>query len=215
MTVFSYFSFTRYFEYWRHFMFYQKGYFYRLLLSCVVLTVFSGCASTSPIPITTSIIRDKVGEEKIPKFQYFLSTTITLELEPEKVNEASTVSRDGQLITRSRTVRERITIPENTPGLVGQGQYEKMMGGKDYLLKVAFEKKDRNLVIRFAQYSDGDNIKYNIFYNDRENNIIRYGEHNYTVSFDGDELPYLAIREREIHDVISKSRRASGLRKGE
>jgi hypothetical protein len=194
-------------------MVYQKGFFYRLLLSCAVLTVFSGCATK--IPITTKIIRDEVGEERIPKFQYYLSKTITLVLEPEKENEASTVSRDGQLIRRSRTVRERITILEDTPGLVGKGQYEKMMGGKDYLLKVAFEKKDRNLVIRFAQSSDGDDKKYYLFFNDSENKIIKYGGHNYTVSFDGRDPPFLQIKMKERHDNISKTRRASGLRKGE
>jgi len=185
-------------------MAYKKRYFYWLLLSCVVLTAFSGCATE--IPFTKSVIRE-VGEERTSEFQYYLSKKITLKLNTEK--SASTV-KDGQLVRRSQTVREQITIPGNSLGLVRH--FEKMINGDEYLLKVAFENTNDDSVIEFAQNYERDKEYYYILYNNTEKRIIKYGNDEYIVNFEGSDHPYLLIKMKEYNKETSKNRRIQGLK---
>jgi hypothetical protein len=201
----------------------RKKYSCWILLSCVVLAVFSGCGTTpeydtpvqkdikpaakesTPVPVTKNIInRVKEDDQKKPKdFQYYISKKITLTLDRSK--EQFTVE-SGELVITKRKRREQVTIAGNLPGLIYDDVTAKDVNG--YLLDVYFE-KDRNCFIKFHQFSPGDDSNYYLFYDD--NKIIKYGDDYYTVDFDGIDPPYLLIKMKSKDISDSDERMASGI----
>jgi len=187
----------------------QKKYFHCLLLSCVALTLFSGCASKTPI--TKTIIEDiaRPGVNKKPEdFQYYISKKITLTLNqtkfPLKVEE-------GILKEETNKIRKRITIPMNLQGTV----QSTVKSGDGYLLEVGFEKNHRDYLIWFSQKPTGDDEKYYLRFYDEEKFTIKYGDDEYTVHFDDNSLPFLLIEMKQSYTKNSETRTAKGWRLGE
>jgi len=210
----------------------QKQYFYWFLLSCVILTAFSGCPASTPLPIPTPpptptlsvakesrpipvtkeiINRVKEEDQKKPKdFQYYISKGITLSLAKSK--EQFTIE-SGELVITKRTRREQITIIENLPGLI----YTDVTATDDkgYLLEVHFEEKYPDCFIKFRQSLPGDDENYYLFYDDVQNKAIKYGDDNYTVTINGiDPIdpPYLLVKMKSNDISDSDARMASGVK---
>jgi hypothetical protein len=210
----------------------QKQFFHRLLLSCVVLTLFSGCATkyrppvpqkqpsaplapneSRPIPVTKGIInRVNVDDQNQPRprdFQYYISKGITLKL--VKLKEQFTVE-SGELIITKQTKRDEITIVDNLPGII----YTDVLrtDGKGYLLEVHFEEEFPNCFIKFHQLLPGDNENYLLLYDDVKNKTIKYGDDYYTVTVDGIDPvdpPHLLIRVKSTDLSSSDKRNAKGI----
>jgi len=220
-------------------MAYQKKYFYWFLLSCVVMTTFSGCAGTvpvipsdpltasntvsdpnskssetkdsTPIPVTKNIINrvmednDKKPNDRKPmEFQYYISKKVTLTL--AESNERFSIE-SGELIITKQTKREQVTIAGNLPGLIFKAVTATNDNG--YLLEVHFEDNYRNSFIKFQQMLPGDDEKYFLFHDDKK--IIKYGEYNYKVDYDGIEPPHLLIKMKSKDISNSDERVASGI----
>jgi hypothetical protein len=209
----------------------QKRYFFRLLLSCVLLTLFSGCATkyrppapvkskppvtneSRPIPVTQGIINrvneDDQNKPKPRDFQYYISKGITLKL--VKLKERFTVE-SGELIITKQTKREQITLEENLPGLI----YAEVprTDDKGYLLEVHFEEKFPDCFIKFHQLLPGDNEYYHLLYDDIKNKTIKYGDDYYTVTIDGIDPvdpPILLIKVKSTDISESDTRKASGIK---
>jgi hypothetical protein len=211
----------------------QKRYFHHLLLSCVVLVLFSGCATkyrppaapkpktaptvadeSRPVPVTKGIInRVNEDDQRKPKprdFQYYISKGITLKL--VKLKELFTVE-SGELLITKQTKREQVTIVDNLPGLI----YTELprTDDKGYLLEVHFEEKYPDCFIKFHQLLSGDDENYYLLYDDINNKTIKYGDDYYTVTIDGiDPIdpPHLLIRMKSADISGSDARMASGIK---
>jgi hypothetical protein len=167
---------------------------------------FSGCAST--IPITDNIIRDAGGVDNTPLFQYYVSKTITLDL----VDANNSVAIEGgQLVKRSATARKQITIQGSLPGLVRRhSNRSDDRRDLDPRLNVAFENYEGDPVLYFGKYRVGSEERYHILYADYP--VVIYGNDRYTVSYSGDDPPYLLIKMQQSSKSTKSSRRASGLK---
>ena len=81
-----------------------------------------------------------------------------------------------------------------------------MLGNR---LNIAFEDYEGTPVVPFAR--QGSAGRYEILYADRPNSIINYGGKNYTVNYNGSELPYLMVTIQETAIESDSSRRVTGL----
>ena len=161
------------------------------------------------IPITDSVIAEVGGLEETPKFQCYVSKTITLRM--SNIDPQANIV-DGQLVRTTISTRETITIEENTPGLI-LNYTQRPDANLGYSLNTAFEDAPGSPFIGFGKWptSLGPSGRYQILYTDADKLIINYGGTNYNVSFDGLEPPYLLIRLQEGATENVSSRRASGL----
>jgi hypothetical protein len=190
------------------FMACQKRHFYWLLLSCAVLTVFSGCASKTPI--TKTIIEDIAMPDvnkKPEDLQYFISKKIILTLNQTKL---PLKVEKGILKEETNKIRKRITIPRNLQGTVQSTE----KNGDGYLLEVGFENNHRDCLIRFSQNPTGDDEKYYLRFDDEEKFTIKYGDSEYTVHFEDNRLPFLLIEMNQKCTKKSERRTARGWRLG-
>jgi hypothetical protein len=190
----------------------QKKYLYWLLLSCVVLMALSGCVTTATqgkLNITKNIFQKvKDDDKKKPKdFQYYISKEITLKL--ANPNEHYAVKSGELVITRRTNPNKLVIIAESLPGIIYPGAAETDDYG--YLLKVHFDKKHPDLFVKFHQLRPGDDENYYLLYDDVQNSTIKYGDYDYTVNFEGTDLPYLWIRMKVLDaNKPPKVRKASG-----
>lgn len=187
----------------------QKRHFYLLLLSCVLLTVFSGCASKTPI--TKTIIEDIAMpsvNKKPEDFQYYISKKVTLTLKqtrfPIKVE-------DGILKEETNKILKRITIPKGLRGTVRSTVKE----GDGYLLEVGFEKNHQDCLIWFSQEPTGNDGKYYLRFDDEQKFAIKYGDEEYTVHFDDNRPPFLLIKMQQSYIKNKIPRTAKGWGLGE
>jgi len=160
------------------------------------------------IPMTTSILQE-VGVEKISQFQCYISKAFSLRLVLERLE---TTIEGGHLIRRNLTAREQISLSENLPGIVRAYQPR---GKNEYQLNIAFENYDGNPVVSFGANLSGESEKYYMLFNDYSRRVIRYGNDDYLVSYDGEEPPYILIKMKQSSEEINTARRASGLILGE
>ena len=199
-----------------------------LSVSLLTLLLCTGCAK---IPMTSKVIQDIGGNINDTKeFQYYVSRAITLQLVDDNV---ATTIEHGQLIRKRNTSRSTITIKDNLPGIVTDAEYT---AANIPVLSVAFEKMEDNPVLHFSPLiMNNIYVKYFLTYDDPKNNIIRYGNNYYKVSYgktgslsfmkkiipnkqykESQSLPpYLLIKMKSSHHKTAKSRKASGLRLGE
>ena len=176
-----------------------------LIIACITmpLALMSCSTAARAVPITDSIITELGGVNNI---QYYISKTITLRL---GVGDMEPIIEEGQLLRRGAAARDSVIIQENTPGLVRSNglRANEALG---YFLDVAFEDYDGDPVIQFGKYREGIGEKYQILYHNSVNRVIEYGGVVYTVSYEGDEPPYLFVM---VRDADAKSaRKASGLK---
>jgi len=187
----------------------QKRHLYRLLLSCVLLTLFSGCASKTPI--TKTIIEDIAMPDvnkKPEDFQYFISKKITLTLNQTKF---PLKVENGILKEETNKIRKRITIPMHLKGTV----QSTVKSGDGYLLEVGFEKNHQDCLIWFSQKPTGDDERYYLRFDDEEKFTIKYGDGEYTVHFNDNRLPFLLIEMKQSYTKKSEKRKAGGWKLGE
>jgi len=171
------------------------------------LALISCSTTTRAVPITDSVITELGGINNMPKFQYYISKTITLGF---GVGDMEPIIEEGQLLRRGAVARDAVIIQENTPGLVRSNRL-RANGALGFLLDVAFEDFDGDPVIQFGKYREGIGEKYYIIYNNPDNRVIEYGGVIYTVSYEGDEPPYLLTKVRESAADEKSARKASGL----
>jgi len=181
--------------------------FYWLLTLSIVLMLFSGCATTTPM--TKSIFNEVGGTKNTKNFQYYVSNTITLKLVAES---KKTTVEGGQLVRSGKTSREKIVITKSLPGIVRDNILNSSTG--DYQLVVAFEDYDGNPVLWFGQSSTKSDGKYYLLYDDTKNNIIEYGNSSYVVNYAGNGIPYLLIKMKQSSKKSNKARKVKGLKLG-
>jgi hypothetical protein len=181
-------------------MAFQKRYFYLLLLSCVVLTVFSGCDSF-PKDLTEKDFYelknyppiDEHGEPKEPKdpkdIQYYVSKKVTLKLSsiPPPV---LTVDYLGNLIKYDWTVREEVTIASNDLGKL-------LSIEKNGYLLIGFEENNPECFLRFGLLPEKDDEKYYLIV-EKQKDTVRYGDDDYYLYFFGNDLPHLKIKKEKV-----------------
>jgi len=179
-----------------------------LIIACITIPLaLISCSTTArAVPITDSVITELVGVNNTPKLQCYISKTITLRL---GIGDMEPIIEEGQLLRRGAAARDSVIIQENLPGLVRSNglRANEALG---YFLDVAFEDYDGDPVIQFGKYREGIGEKYQILYHNSVNRVIEYGGVVYTVSYEGDEPPYLFVM---VRDADAKSaRKASGLK---
>ena len=195
-------------------MAFKKRYFYLLLLSCVVLTVFSGCYSVlTKRDLTKRDFKelesnppiDKYGERKEPEkpedIQYYISTKVTLKLCSKP--SVLTVDYSGNLIKKNWRIREQVTIESNEKGKL-------LSMDKNGYLVIGFEENNPEYFLRFGQLFDGDDEKYYLIFDDNQNYTITYGDGVYDVYFFGDDFPHLEIKTKELPLRYNDIRQAPG-----
>lgn len=171
--------------------------------------MFTGCASSKPI--TKSIVNEVGGINKTPLFQYYVSKKLTLNVVDHSNN--SDITARGVLVRRSSTDRETIIIGEKTPGVVKI--YDERPDPDGFRLGVAFENFDDDPRLSFGQYRKGNQERYYILYDDAKNRIVRYGNNQYAVNYEGSEAPYLIIKGVASDKESNRKRRVKGLRLGQ
>jgi len=172
------------------------------------LALISCSTNTHAVPITDSIITELGGVNNTPKFQYYISKTITLRLGLEDMEP---IIEEGQLLRRGAAARDSVIIQGNTPGLVRSSGF-RTNEALGFFLDVAFEDYDGDPVIQFGKYREGIGEKYQILYHNSANRVIEYGGVVYTISYEGDEPPYLLTMVRENAADTKNKRKASGLK---
>jgi hypothetical protein len=195
----------------------QKRYFYLVLLSCVVLTVFSGCCSFQDAnsfkrrdlregdfyELRNYPLVDEYGEPKESKkpedIQYYISKKVTLKLNSIPP-PALTVDYLGNLIKYNWTVREKVTIACNDLGKLLS------MDKNGYLL-IGFEEDNPECFLKFGKKEDE---KYYLILDDIQNSTIAYGDEVYDVSFFGRDLPNLKIKEQDWRLPYEETRQVPG-----
>jgi len=184
----------------------RMPYFY---VACItILLVLTGCSTTArTVPITDSIITELGGVNNTPKFQYYVSKTITLRL---GAGDMEPMIEDGRLIRRGPEARESVIIQKNLPGLV-RASGHRTNEALGFFFDVAFENYDGDPVIQFGKYREGIGEKYQILYHNPVDRVIDYGGVLYTVNYEGDEPPYLLITVQKSAADPKSTRRASGL----
>jgi hypothetical protein len=181
-----------------------------LIIACITmpLALISCSTTTRAVPITDSVITELGGVNNTPKFQYYISKTITLGL---GAGDMEPIIEEGQLLRRGAAARDVVIIQQNLPGLVRANglRNNEALG---FFLDVAFEDYDGDPVIQFGKYREGIGEKYQILYNNAANRVIEYGGVIYTVSYEGDEPPYLLMMVRDSAADAKGARKASGLK---
>jgi hypothetical protein len=192
----------------------KKRYFCLLLLSCVALTVFSGCDS---IPRKRDLTKrdfnelknyppiDKYGERKEPEkpedIQYYISTKVILKLCSKP--SVLTVDYLGNVIKKKWKIREQVTIASNEKGKL-------LSKDKNGYLIIGFEENYPEYFLRFGQLFDGDDERYYLIFDDNQNYTITYGDGDYNVYFFGDDFPHLMIKKKELPLRYNDIRQAPG-----
>jgi hypothetical protein len=172
-----------------------------------ILTVFIILSSCSSIrPITQSIINDVGGNSEIEKFQYYVSTQLTLN-DAKKIRDQQNVTKSGAAAITDIVYKNRIIISGLTMGVV----LNSFMDEKGYLnLEVCFEADD-NKRITFRQDGPGSDRKFYIVYQDPFGKIINYGGDLYTVEHRGDK-PYLKVKVNKQLKQKTKTKWVTGRR---
>jgi len=179
-------------------------------IACITipLTLISCSTTARAVPITDSVITELGGVNNTPKFQCYISKTITLRL---GAGDMEPIIEEGQLLRRGAAARDSVIIQGNLPGLVRSNglRTNEALG---FFLDVAFEDYEGDPVIQFGKYREGIGEKYHILYYNSVNRVIDYGGVIYTVSYEGDEPPYLLMKARENAADKKGARKASGLK---
>jgi hypothetical protein len=195
-----------------------KRYFYLLLLSCVVLTVFSGCNTGPTVPLTENDFYelknyptvDEYGEPKDPKkpedLQYYVSKKVTLKL-VSTPPPALTADYLGNLIKYSWTVREKVNIASNDFGKL-------LSIDKNGYLIIGFEENNPECFLRFGLLPDKGDEKYYLIFDDNQNYTVTYGDGVYDVlvlgTSEDDRRPHLNIKKEEIPLNYKNNRQVLG-----
>jgi len=181
---------------------------YFFVAGITISLILISCSTTSrTIPITDSILTELGGVNNTPKFQYYVSKTITLRL---GVEDMEPMIEDGRLIRRGAEARESVIIQKNLPGLVRANEH-RTNEALGFFLDVAFENFEGDPVIQFGKYREGIGEKYQILYHSSADRVIDYGGVLYTVNYEGDEPPYLLITVQKSAADPKSTRKASGL----
>jgi len=186
----------------------KRKIFYFFLAGVVIPVTLVRCSTTTrTVPINDIIITELGGVNNTPRFQYYVSKTITLRL---GVEDTEPIIEDGRLMRRSAEARESVIIQKNLPGLVRASgpRTNEALGN---FLDVAFENHEGDPIIQFGKYREGIGEKYQILYQNSDNRVIDYGGVVYTVNYEGEEPPYLLITVQESAADAKSSRKASGL----
>jgi hypothetical protein len=180
-----------------------KIYFWWVHLIFTNFIIF-GCASIESL--TPSLIDIVGGQEVIDKFQYFVSTNITLTKIDTIEDKNTSVSGSGVVSVRNKIIKSQIKINVDTHGALIN--WYKDIDNR-LVLELGFEDDDTNRLF-FSQYKPGQNNKFYILYDDAEQKLIQYGNEYYTLEYSGEEPPYLQLKIDAKDIEETKSRKASG-----
>ena len=179
-----------------------------MLLSCIVLNVFSGCRT---IDVTKRVFKELAdnppiieGEWQEPKkpedLQYYISEKLILTLRDQPYDY--TVTNTGKLIITEWKIRKRVTITKSKYGILQSID-------NDGNLVIGFERMHPHSVLKFGQLSKGDDERYYLLHD--ENYTIDYGDFVYTVDYiDKGFPPYLYIKAKIVPKNDPDIRKAEG-----
>jgi hypothetical protein len=169
-----------------------------------VIIVLTGCSSIKPI--TQSIINDVGGDAEIEKFQYYVSTKLTLN-DAKKIRDQQNITKYGTAAITDIVYKNRIIIFKNTMGVVLSSVRDE---NGILSLEVCFE-RDNNKRIVFRQDGSGSDRKFYLVYQDPFTRIVNYGDDLYTVDHSGDR-PYLKVKIYKQLKQRTRTKWASGRR---
>ena len=189
-----------------------------LLIVAVVVFGFglSGCASVR-ILMPEAIEVDIGGVENLANCQFFISKDVTLRFlsDDRQTGIGGTGTVEAQRVITRRTIRIASSTPgilqtRNNAGEVLPGyRIARRNDGREYInLWILFEDDDDN-AIAFQAWWDIANDRFQLWSNE-----VNYGGLTYTVSYDGDEKPYLNYKLVEQTREQNEARRARGRRVG-
>jgi len=188
----------------------------------VVVVVFLGlilssCASIK-ILTPTAIENDIAGIPNLAYCQFFISKDVTLRFSSD--NRETVIQESSGTVQAQRTIiRRTIKIASSTPGILqtknnageildGYNLWSNR-NGKDQLdLYILFD-KDNDNAIRFAALYDIMDQRFGILGNE-----VNYGGLVYTITYEGDERPYLLYKLAERTREQNEARRARGRKVG-
>ena len=188
----------------------------------VVVVVFLGlilssCASIK-ILTPTAIENDIAGIPNLAYCQFFISKDVTLRFSSD--NRETVIQESSGTVQAQRTIiRRTIKIASSTPGILqtknnageildGYNLWSNR-NGKDQLdLYILFD-EDNDNSIRFAALYDIMDQRFGILGNE-----VNYGGLVYTITYEGDERPYLLYKLAERTREQNEARRARGRKVG-
>jgi phosphotransferase system IIB component len=173
----------------------------------IFVFAFIGCSSTKPL--TQNIINDVGGNDEIEKFQYYVSTRITLN-DAKKIRDQQDISKFGAAAITDIVYNNRIIIDKSTMGVAIKKYYDEK---NNLTLEVCFEEDDDKRII-FKQDGNGADREFHIVYQNSFTRTIDYGGELYTVDYYGDR-PYLRVKvskrlKEKIKTKWAKGRRVQG-----
>jgi len=194
----------------------MKKVFLFLAAASVFALVLSNCASTK-ILTPGAIDTDINGLGNLASCQYFLSKEVTLVFSSSQ-RQSSVNERTGIAQAERLNKSYRITIGTETPGIL---QIKNNMG--DSLQGYNMATKDGVSVLTLSVLFENDNdnpIKFSAAYNDKMHrfelfdNVVDYGGLTYTVTYNGNDRPYLHYKHIEHVTEQNETRKARGRKVG-
>jgi hypothetical protein len=187
----------------------MKWAFFRISQICFTIITFFvafgilGCATV--FKPSTRILLD---DSQIEKVQYYVSTQIILTRELT-TGEGPEVSSGKVSVFRGKRI-EQIIITAKTPGVLINKRDGQTENGSDYeIFDICFERDD-NKFISFLK--DDRRQKFVMMSNGTTWPKTVYGDAEYTVTYSGDERPYLLGHIKSKYRETKDVRRVQGRR---
>jgi hypothetical protein len=162
-------------------------------------------------PVLYKDIND-VGIEEAKRYQYYISKAVKLELAEPPNDTSSSINSQGHLVKEIHNTSQVVNIAKYTAGglisYIPQTQSRPLPEGLILNVTFADNKSPELPTIPFARVRNGPDDKYYIRYSDADKHTIQYGNHTYTVNYEGqDEAPHLLVivEESVIGTTASKT----------
>ncbi|PCJ27186.1 MAG: hypothetical protein COA97_04245 [Flavobacteriales bacterium] len=170
-----------------------------IILGLGVVTVLSGCQSTTPF---TNTVRTQynLDEAKLKKMQFYISTDITLQ-RGERGVKTQELDEDGKLIVSSSASLDNILVDAKTPGVC-----VKVLSGNKLAISF-FETDDQYLV-----FGDPNNRgRYNLMGAEWKagKGKINFGGKTYYI-LPGGAGAYLKFELKKVKDYKTTTKKAKG-----
>jgi hypothetical protein len=186
-------------------------------VASVLGLVLSSCASIKIL--TPGAIDSDIGDfQYLGKCQFFISKDVTLQFFSDDRRATSINETSGVAVAERVMIRRTIKIASSTPGIlqtknnagdVLDGYFFWDNSGSPALsLLILFESDNDNAIGFYALY-DVEDDKFELV-----GNTVNYGGLTYTVTYDGDERPYLKYKLLERTRKQNEARKAKGRRVG-
>ncbi|MDR0475469.1 MAG: hypothetical protein LBH43_17580 [Treponema sp.] len=204
----------------------KKGFTFFALIAAFFGLILSSCASTEKVLTPGAIDNDLTtidkagkiipGVERLSKCQFYISKDVTLHfLSDERKTE---FGYSGTVKAKRTIIRRTIKIESSTPGILQiKNKAGKELGGyssdfstgrEHLILQILFDKGNDN-VIQFAAFYDDKKQTFGLIGNE-----ANYGGLKYSITYDGDERPYLLYKLVERTKEKTEERKVKGRKVG-